>query len=347
MKNTITLACICLLSGMVTATSLWAGPASACGTGQTHHSASSQKPMTVDDVIALVQAGLPDDLIIAQLKQKNQSFTLSTDDLIRLRKANVSNAVIKVMLDPKAATASPEAPSPQPATQTVVIAPTVPGLAVAKPSGATPAPGTASTANSNDPMAPHDSGIYLYAKDHQGQPEMIPLERAAYQGAKTGGMFASAMTYGIMKAKTRAVIPGAKAGIRVSDVPAVFYFYFDDKDAGLNGTSRFGVGNLSNPNQFALLNREVHKSDRETIIGQFSTLGSSSGSDEKSMIAFKSERVRSGLYKVTVADMKPGEYCFLASGNVIVAAGPYGAYGGGGAGAAGAVDIFDFGVDTE
>lgn len=335
--------CLCLLFGMVATRPLAAAPSSFAGGGQTH---TAQKPMTVADVISLVQAGLPDDLIIAQLKQKNQAFNLSTDQLIQLKKSKVSGAVIKVMLDPKSST-SDAAAMPAPAAQTVVIAPTMAGLAVAKPSGATPAAGTASNADPNDPMAPHDSGIYVYTKDHQGQPQMIPLERAAYQGAKSGGFLASSMTYGIVKAKTRAVIPGEKAGIRVQDVPAVFYFYFDTKDAGLGGGSRFGVGNLSNPNQFALLNLEVHKSNRETIIGKYSALGSSSGSDEKSMVAFKSERVRPGLYKVTVENLKPGEYCFLASGNAVMAAGPYAAYAGGGAGAAGAVDIFDFGEDTQ
>jgi hypothetical protein len=81
-------------------------------------------------------------------------------------------------------------------------------------------------------MVPHDSGIYRYTKDRDGKPQMIVLERASYQGAKTGGMFASAMTYGIVKTKTKAVIPGQHAGIKVSDPSSVFYFYFDDKQAG-------------------------------------------------------------------------------------------------------------------
>src|SRR5579863_2019305 len=112
------------------------------------------------------------------------------------------------------------------------------------------------------PMIPES----MFTTDHDGHqhPLMIPLERAGYQGAKTGGMFASAMTYRIVKAKTPAVIPGPKAGIRVTDSPAVFYFYFDNKDAGL-GKSFFGVGNLSDPNQFGLINLEVHKANRETI----------------------------------------------------------------------------------
>jgi hypothetical protein len=322
---------------------LCAAPAGLIAAGQTHKSsAPSQKPMTVDDVIALINAGLSEDLVIAQLKQRNQTFDLSTEQLIRLRNAKVGDAVIKVMLNPQAATTQSGREETQAPAQTVVVqTPVLAGLPVAKSSGATPAQGTTNNADPNDPMTPHDSGIYVYTTDHQGHPQMTALERAGYEGAKTGDVFASAMTHGLVKAKTRAVIPGPRAGIRVTDSPAVFYFYFDNKDAGL-GKTYFGVGNLSDPNQFALINLEVHKSNRETIVGQYGALGASSGSDEKSMIPFKTERVRSGLYKVTVADLKAGEYCFLASGHAIVG-GPMAAYG---AGAAGPVDIFDFGVDN-
>jgi hypothetical protein len=75
-------------------------------------------------------------------------------------------------------------------------------------------------------------------------------------------------------------------------------------------------------------------------------LGSSSGSHDKAMIPFKSERLRAGLYKVTVENLTPGEFCFLASTGNLGVVGPYGVYGGG-AGAAGAADIFDFGMSKE
>jgi hypothetical protein len=193
-------------------------------------------------------------------------------------------------------------------------------------------------------MTPHDSGIYLYTKDRDGKPQMIVLERASYQGSKSGGVLASAVTYGLAKVKTKAVLPGPHASLRVSDPAPVFYFYFEDKQAGL-GKTYFGIGSLSNPNQFALLKLEAGKSNRETVIGKYSVLGSSSGSDDKAMIPFKSERLRAGLYKVTVDSLKPGEYCFLASTGNLGVAGPYGVYGG--AGAASAADIFDFGMSNE
>jgi hypothetical protein len=50
-----------------------------------------------------------------------------------------------------------------------------------KASGAT----TGLAGDPNDPMSPHDSGIYVYTTDHDRKPSMVELERTAYQGAKT------------------------------------------------------------------------------------------------------------------------------------------------------------------
>ena len=304
---------------------------------------SDSKPalLTVEGVVAMVSAELSDDVIIARLRKENKGFDLSPDDMIRLKKSKVSDAVMRVMLDPRAeinAARSETTANPQ----VVAAAPRIPVLPVigaANPSGATPAPGAEAKGDPNDPLAPHDSGIYLMTKDRDGKPQMIVLERASYQGSKSGGYLASAMTYGIKKAKTKAVIPGARANIRVAEASPVFYFYFDDKQAGL-GKTYFGVGNLSNPGQFSLIRLEVNKENRESTVGEFSALGSSSGTDAKSMIPFKSERVRPGLYKVDVENLKSGEYCFVASSNMGIQS-PYGMT------ANMTSDIFDFGANVE
>jgi hypothetical protein len=127
------------------------------------------------------------------------------------------------------------------------------------------------------------------------------------------------------------------AVIRTRQGNPVFYFYFEDKEAGLGRGGFFAGGIVSNPNQFALLKLNVDKHNRSTEIGAFSMWGTSSGSQEKSMIAFKAERLAPGLYKVEISnELVPGEYCFVATSNVA------GAYG---AGATFAHDLFDFGVD--
>jgi len=56
--------------------------------------------MTVDDVIRLSKAGLSDEVIIQQIKKKGQRFDLSTDQLVQLKSASVSERVIQVMIDP-------------------------------------------------------------------------------------------------------------------------------------------------------------------------------------------------------------------------------------------------------
>ena len=136
------------------------------------------------------------------------------------------------------------------------------------------------------------------------------------------------------------MIPGPHASIRVTESSPAFYFYFDDKQAGL-GKTHFGMNSLSNPNQFVLLKLEVNKTDRETIIGKYSAWGSSSGADSGATIPFKSERIRTGLYKVGVEGMKAGEYCFFASSGGTTAAGPIAVTTTTGS------DIFDFGVSME
>lgn len=276
--------------------------------------AQAQEPLNNDSIIKMVKASLSQDVIVSMVKSQPSSFVVTPDQLIALKNAGVPDAVVSAMVNRSVGNGSVASPSS---------------------SGATLAAGTVAVGDPNDPMASHDSGIYLYARDRTGAFKLIMLEQAAYQGSKTGGVMASAMTYGIKKAKMKAVIPGQRASIRSADSQPVFYFYFEDKAAGL-GKGGFGSGAVSNPNQFALIKLDVTKSSRETTIGEFGAFGSSSGTNEKSMVTFKSEKLRTGLYKVVLTGpMDPGEYCFLASQ---VSMGAFGA------GASGAAQIFDFGV---
>jgi len=289
------------------------------------------KPVTPDDVLTMMSAELSDSIILTKIHQHNKPLDLSTDDLVRLKKAKVSDPVIRELMDPSLEPAMDAAPP------TVVVQSPLLGNAGA-PSGATPGAGDIA-GDPNDPLAPHDSGIYVYTADHSGKPHMTELERTAYQGAKTGGMFTSAMTYGIAKAKSKAIIPGKAANIRVGDPMPVFYFYFDEKSAGLGSSSYFGGQNISNPNQFALIRLESDKNTRSAEIGEFSMWGATSGNNQKDVVPTTSERVKPGLYKVTLTNpLKAGEYCFMAAPAVTSS------YAGV-AGAAASHDLFDFGID--
>ncbi|HZS10328.1 MAG TPA: hypothetical protein VFD58_36200 [Blastocatellia bacterium] len=65
--------------------------------------------MTNQDVIRLVQAKVSDEIIIAKIRQSKTNFDLSTDGILLLQKAGVSERLLKVMMDPAAA---PDGPSP-------------------------------------------------------------------------------------------------------------------------------------------------------------------------------------------------------------------------------------------
>lgn len=84
-------------------------------------------PLTNDDVIALHEAGLGDDVVIAKVNQSEEvDFALEVEDLTALRSAGLSSVVITAMLD---RTAPPEAPaSPDLAAVTSAYSPQDSGL---------------------------------------------------------------------------------------------------------------------------------------------------------------------------------------------------------------------------
>jgi len=63
---------------------------------------SSTKPLTNKDVIALVEAGLPDGVVIEKIRTSKRAFDTSTDALLALKKAGVSASVIQLMVNPEA-----------------------------------------------------------------------------------------------------------------------------------------------------------------------------------------------------------------------------------------------------
>ncbi len=56
--------------------------------------------VTVDDVVAMLDAKLPEQVIIIRIKTQGKALTLSTDDLVRLKKAGASETMMLMMLNP-------------------------------------------------------------------------------------------------------------------------------------------------------------------------------------------------------------------------------------------------------
>jgi hypothetical protein len=64
---------------------------------------ASAKPLTNDDVIALKAAGFSDSLIIDRTRSSPGAYSLGTAQLIQLKEAGISDAVVSAMLHAKVA----------------------------------------------------------------------------------------------------------------------------------------------------------------------------------------------------------------------------------------------------
>jgi hypothetical protein len=153
------------------------------------------KRLTNQDIINMTALGLSDEVIIAKIRSvtgaDGAKFDTSIEGLKALKAANVSDAVIKVMLNP--------APPPGP----VVVA-------------ATPI--------SQDPnLPPPEVGVYW--KDG---PTFVLIQGLAVSQAKVGGRAGSMFTYGIRSEHWDATLSGSTSKNVVKDRRPVFYIYVPD-----------------------------------------------------------------------------------------------------------------------
>jgi hypothetical protein len=148
------------------------------------------------DVIEMTKAGISDDIIISKIRSMNGAdsvqFDTSVEGLKALKAANVSDAVIKVIINP--------APPP------VMAA----------------APGSAPQIG--DPnLPPPEVGVYW--KDGQ---TFVFIGGEALSRAKAGGRAGAFFTDGIKSQHWDAELKGPTSRYRVKDRRPVFYFYVLD-----------------------------------------------------------------------------------------------------------------------
>ncbi|MBS1840319.1 MAG: hypothetical protein JSS69_04790 [Acidobacteria bacterium] len=137
--------------------------------------------MTNKDVLDLVALGLGDDVVIEKIRTSPQtSFDTDLESLKALKGGHVSDAVIRVMINPKAAAAS---------------GPSTPAAAVAPPV---------------NPNVPEEVGVYISmaGKLTEVSPEVV--------GYKTGGVMKSIATQGLDKGHRNGTVQGPKSALQVA-----------------------------------------------------------------------------------------------------------------------------------
>ena len=254
--------------------------------------AAAQEVMNNDEVISLSKAGLNASIIIGKIRSSKTNFDTSTDALIALKKAGVSDDVVTAMFEAKS------------------------GKPIAAPANGGTVRGSG---DPNDPMSLKNYGIYLYeVKD--GSPKMTPMKANVSAQNRTGGLFTSSMTYGIGKVKIKTNLPGRNASMQLSEAQPTFYFYLDITSGGLNTAS----GIPADPQEFTLVRFNQRSDNREVTIGKANAFGAKGGLSDEYVVEFKAEDLGNGIFRVTpTAPLKKGEYGFMLvnSGNSNTAAG--------------------------
>jgi hypothetical protein len=243
---------------------------------------AQDETLTNNEVISLTKAGLSQSLIIGKIRTSKSKFDLTTDGLISLKQAGVSDDILTAMME-------------------------------AKSGRSTKVPLTEPAADPNDPMAKHGYGIYLY-EEVAGQRKMTQVKPTVSAQNRTGGVFTSGLTYGISKIKTKANLPGRNSALQVRELTPVFYFYLDVSTGGLNTAS----GIPSDPKEFTLIRFNQRDDNREVTIGKSNAFGGKGGLSDEYVVPFTATDLGNGTFEITpTGNLKPGEYAFylVNSGN--------------------------------
>lgn len=267
---------------------------------------AQEKPLTNADVVDMVKAGLPESTIVLTIGRSPSKFDTSAQALIDLNKAGVSGKVLDAMIGAKQ-----------------------------NASGGSTAPvgvgNSSSPATDSDPLLKEmtEPGIYVVSK---GKAQLI--EPNVFSGSKSNPLL-GAITYGIAKTKIRAKVQRKSAMVQSNSPDPTFYFVFNPayKDSGAAMAGGWWGLPATSPNEFVLVKMDVKENSREAVVGEYGTFsGVSSGTRDKDTREYAFEKLRAGLYRVTLTKaLDPGEYCFYYAANVQ----GFGVGGG---------KLFDFGV---
>jgi hypothetical protein len=244
-------------------------------TGGPQTRVEAQEVLTNDSVISMVKGGLGEAVVLARIRSSPANFDTSTNSLLALKKAGVSDKVIEAMVSaPRsgAAAAVPSAPTP--------AAPS-PGASAPPPSVSASARSSAGGAAAN---LPRDSIFHLNGTKYvEMQPQVVEIE----------------ISNAVFSSKSDVVLGGRRAEYRITDRQPQFYSYFAPTEALL---VKLKPGDKKNDRNLKMGSGGYHP------YGGSSRMGIRS----EDRIAVKSEREANGFYRISPSSPLPsGEYGFI------------------------------------
>lgn len=231
--------------------------------------------LTVEEVIKMSKSGFSEEVIITRVKKNGKVFDLSTEELLDIRKAGVSDTVIKFLLDPLQPYTPPP---PPPRTEPAPAAPPNPSL----PAKNYPEDAFAS-------QVPAEPGLYFFRDDAPVKID-IKMLLGFMEGAGVGKLLK-------LKGKTIAYLVGPTARARTKETAPVFYLRLVEGKA---------------IEEVALVAFERKNNRREIDVGPSGPKQELKGG---AMRQFDSLEVGLRLFKVSPVKLTKGEYLFFLVGS--------------------------------
>jgi len=230
--------------------------------------------LTNDGVIAMLKAKFDDETIIKMIQQHNTNFDLSVNEMIRLKQAGVSQAVLRVMIE------------------------AVPDSKKVQPSDALPADKIAEKVASSDAELPDEIGLYLVRKTGLVaiEPEIVNWQ--------TGGVVKQMATLGLDKGHLNGTVAGPHSSLNVA---SSFFGY----DGPIEFILRCPDG--TSASEYLLL-RFWEKSDRREFRSVTGGVFHASGGAKDNVVEFRFQKLGPRTYRVKIPSLERGEYGFLAPG---------------------------------
>ena len=244
----------------------------------------AQQTLNNDAVIKMAKAGLSDDLIITSINANQGAYDTSTDGLIALKKAKVSDKVVSAII----VKSSAPAPAPPPAQASASV---LPGFGAPAQGSAPEGSGGFGAAPATGVPAGVDS-VGVYYQDPGGSWQEVSAEVVNF---KTGGALKHIASVGIVKGDMNGDIAGNRSHLALK-FPASFILYVPE------GTS---------PGEYQLLRLHVNPNNREFRSVTGGVVHESGGASQAS-VDFTSKKLAPRIYQITLnTDVGRGEYGFL------------------------------------
>jgi hypothetical protein len=235
-------------------------------------SAVAQEVLTNDSVISMVKGGLGEAVVLARIRSSPANFDTSTNSLLALKKAGVSDKVIEAMVSAPRSGAAAAAPTPA-----------APSAAASAPS---PSVSAAARNSAGGPAAtlPRDSIFHLNGANYvEMQPQVVEIE----------------VSNAVFSSKSDVVLGGRRAEYRITDKQPQFYSYFAPTEALL---VKLKPGDKKNDRNLKMGSGGYHPYGGS----------SRQGVRSEDRIAVKSEREANGFYRISPSSPLPaGEYGFI------------------------------------